>query len=1088
MERPFFRWNVNKIKTELADRMDDLEFLKSAAHELSFRSSIAAQTLRRQVSERIEQLRVPAGGRRSSTTTEPSAPVRAARLEEWPSNLLAAWIALEVLSPQTFRKADDLVDGDHKRLARIGRGPLPWENNGERSRPNRKLFYQLVLGVVRMREASEKLLRRYADASPEFRPQSGYAPIAVITLNRSGVPIPEGSVSISSFAWAWRPALEGKLDELGEWSVAEAGFSEALEKQLIRKSDSDELLPLDLGTIRQAYQFLCARLDLDPAIVEEPQYVIRTYQWFTVVDPPEPILLNSFFIRDLLQAREHVRAGKESAPLRQFMRQSVRPDRIDLLTNAKLLEEAIRPDIFPLGKWPAAGRHPLVMMQQAAVNLALRELQATEAILAVNGPPGTGKTTLLRDVCAAVIVERATRMAEFDDPAQAFMRSGASVRSSGAKIDLFTVDERIRGFEIVVASTNNRAVENVSRELPGIDSIAADADLRYFQSISDRLAAREDSTWGLIAAVLGNQGNVAEFWFNGIKDDDHGLLAYLAAASGVKTVVGSAAPPSSDAGQPPRPPAVVTRENPPNGRAEALQRWQTARESFRAAMNVARAEAQALEQLRHKSLELDGLEVELSGRVADRDSCQARLEQINAAVGDAMKPAWWRRLLRLPDARAWSAQRRAKLELDAATARVDQCRRKYEELQTSLASEAKKLDATPVSAGAISRAASEQARKATHTTAPWFGKRAQLARDSVFIAAMNLHRAFADAAAEPIRSNLSTIFGLTKLDTPERLPVVPHIWATLFLVIPVVSTTFASVARLFRLLPPNSLGWLLIDEAGQATPQAAVGALMRAQRALVVGDPLQIEPVVSLPEKLVNAVCQYYGVETEVWAAPKASVQTIADATCKYSSRIAQVSGARDVGLALIVHRRCQSPMFDISNYAAYGGQMVQGTPPSDATGTLGRSRWIDVLDTSVAKWSDAEGRVVVDLLIRLFDRGMPDVFVISPFRNVANRLKELVPQQLASRASLAEDWWDERIGTIHTFQGKQASVVLLVLGASSPEDAGARSWAAGTPNIVNVAASRAKDHFYVVGNHNAWQGVGAMRIVQHLTWNRQPD
>jgi len=76
-----------------------------------------------------------------------------------PERVLSSWTALEVLSPQSFRKPEDLVAGDKYRIANISRGSLPWENGGERSRKNYRMYYQIVLGTVQMPPSTELLLR-----------------------------------------------------------------------------------------------------------------------------------------------------------------------------------------------------------------------------------------------------------------------------------------------------------------------------------------------------------------------------------------------------------------------------------------------------------------------------------------------------------------------------------------------------------------------------------------------------------------------------------------------------------------------------------------------------------------------------------------------------------------------------------------------------------------------------------------------------------------------------------------------------------------------------------------------------------------
>jgi superfamily I DNA and/or RNA helicase len=73
-------------------------------------------------------------------------------------------------------------------------------------------------------------------------------------------------------------------------------------------------------------------------------------------------------------------------------------------------------------------------------------------------------------------------------------------------------------------------------------------------------------------------------------------------------------------------------------------------------------------------------------------------------------------------------------------------------------------------------------------------------------------------------------------------------------------------------------------------------------------------------------------------------------------------------------------------------------------------------------------------------------------------------------------EWPNDHVGTIHTVQGREADTVILLLGAPKASQSGARSWATATPNILNVAVSRARRNLYVVGSFGAWSGVGHAR------------
>jgi hypothetical protein len=288
---------------------------------------------------------------------------------------------------------------------------------------------------------------------------------------------------------------------------------------------------------------------------------------------------------------------------------------------------------------------------------------------------------------------------------------------------------------------------------------------------------------------------------------------------------------------------------------------------------------------------------------------------------------------------------------------------------------------------------------------------------------------------------------------------------------------------MLRGLPPESLGWLFVDEAGQAVPQAAVGALFRTRRAVVVGDPVQIEPVVTLPDRLTQTICRHFGVDPDRFNAPEASVQTLADAASPFVAEIESRNGSRTIGAPLLVHRRCSAPMFGISNAIAYEHLMVSAKAPgpSPIGDLLGPSQWIDVRGTAEEKWCPEEGRQVLKLLRTLAFPYLPgqvskppDLYIVTPFLIVAERLRKLVEESaLVTWSKQPRRWTYERIGTVHTVQGREAEAVILVLGAPALAQAGARAWAGGRPNLLNVAVTRAKERLYVVGNRELWRTAG---------------
>lgn len=846
--------------------------------------------------------------------------------------------------------------------------------------------------------------------------------------------------------------------------------------------------------------------------------------------------LNSFYLDDLDRLIAQAQRGSAfGGALAAYLGAPVPPPRrVDILQNHDAMSALLSAATLPKARWPSSAKHPLVMAQQAAVAHILDSLgretgvQGALSAIGVNGPPGTGKTTLLCDVIAAIITQRAQRLAELAEPKQIF---ADSCQIAGK--NFFPLQPSIMvGSSIVVASSNNNAVKNITQELPSRQKIAAEfGPAAYFSEVIEQVFASQKvldeqgkpiACWAMVAAALGNTGNRRAF-AKGFFRDDYLASAEKNEASAKKT---DTLPPS----------IKQILEQASEQYPHYQSQWHSAKVEFKRLLAEFETKRQILLVAEQATLGRDALsrqiatsEVALKQVVAEIHSTNAALaahteaSQVQSLLAESAQatlaqlkqanlPSLWDRLL------AWFGKESPRL----AALRVQMAAptEGFAQASQALADLAKKslLLRTQLAAQQKSQETHLAAQKKWQQQARQYEQQIQLAleldvqhfadanfwrmsvaeqqrasvgispqldtlRAKIFLQAMELHQLTILANAGRFISNLRAVTAMLEGANQDKLLPEnrPMLWDALFFVVPVVSTTLAAFDRLFVGMGQNSLGWLLIDEAGQATPQSAAGAIWRSQRAVLIGDPLQIEPVFTVPYAVVEQLRQRQNVAAH-WSPAEHSVQTLADRITRYGSWVNQGGESGQAiwtGMPLRTHRRCDEPMFSVANRIAYANQMVQGrvNAQGQALATefscaLGESAWFDVR-TQMGEHpvNLAELDVLLECLRQLqpsapTQAGTPSqraskIYLISPFRKV-----KAACQSSIEKAGIK----GVECGTVHTFQGKEAEIVFLVLGtAAGPAGAGARAWAASKPNLLNVAITRAKCRLYVIGNAQEW-------------------
>lgn len=692
-----------------------------------------------------------------------------------------------------------------------------------------------------------------------------------------------------------------------------------------------------------------------------------------------------------------------------------------------LIAEAFNPLHYPLGKWPS--KYPLTAMQQFAVNLYSEEAGSVQDwsyipgdVMAVNGPPGTGKTTLLKDVIASSVVQKAIILSNYERPDDMFEERELDCEKDhlpfiGKKpcdcyYKIKAEADAVNNYGILVCSTNNKAIENITLELPKRDGllsavepekgfsarrtsglnciyalfdsnrpskVGAKSDDLFFTELANDLFCKNKiaNCWGLISIPLGNNKNQSEYLEPVLKKFTE-----------------------------------IIRLDSMN---ESLARYQKTRSAFRESIEDVKKFQSRLPKADEESLR--SFSLALSGGLGSRN-CVERLHDIAPGRDSSNNDAF-----------------------------------------------------------------------------DGFDR----AREELFYWALQLIRDFV-LASKACLYNFKTLYAMkgwmgqrrNKYPDSDREDAMPSLIQTLLLAVPVVSSTFDSVGNFLRdVRQPGTLGLLIVDEAGQALPYKAAGAMFRCRRALVVGDPRQVEPI-DRPDRL-GVLPGLFGKGMPYnYRLPGYSVQSYADQLNRFGFR----ENDEWVGTPLLVHRRCESPMFDISNEVSYSGAMIKRTSTFVDDGTLCRdsSFWVEVSGAEDAgaknHYVPNQGEVAFSLLRDSFSRneGIPDLFIISPFRSVRNgfcryldsKIDELILKGSSKAIDMEQlrNFEKNNIGTVHTFQGREAREVIFLLGCDEGSS-GAVEWV--KPNIVNVAASRAKSRLYVVGDSSVWRINPSVRKMKQI-------
>ncbi|SDW84158.1 AAA domain-containing protein [Lutibacter oricola] len=284
---------------------------------------------------------------------------------------------------------------------------------------------------------------------------------------------------------------------------------------------------------------------------------------------------------------------------------------------------------------------------------------------------------------------------------------------------------------------------------------------------------------------------------------------------------------------------------------------------------------------------------------------------------------------------------------------------------------------------------------------------------------------------------------------------------------------------IFEYLPLyNFLDLLIIDEAGQVTPEVSIPVFSLAQKAIVVGDLKQIEPIWTIPQKIDQGNLTNENIITNLaqndylneigFLASSGSIMRMAQNACEYETPLVT---KKENGLLLLEHRRCNDEIIGFCNELAYDGILkpMKGKAREDQIFPSMMAYHIEGF--SERKFNSRHNINEVKSIILWLNRNKEDIekaYGVDSIESILGIITPFASQKTELSKALIKSGFkvnDIKLGTVHALQGAERNIVLFSSVYSNSDEGTLFFDRDNKPNMLNVAVSRARDSFILFGD-----------------------